>query len=297
MTIKISLYRQDRKNISWVSCFAIVLCALVLAGGALAQSATTGSVHIPNYWDSHRRIEKPNLAGLTGPLRFLTAPDHPPFNFLNSQGELAGFHVELLRAACLELELSCTLQARAFDTLLPALIEKRVDAVVAGLALTPALRMSAEVGDIYLQNPARFVVRSDAPPFGVDGEALRGKRLGALANSAHAAFLEAFYKSSQLRTFTTALEARLALKSGEIDALFADAVGLSFWINGTASENCCTFRGGAFSESYFFGEGYAFAFRQGAVPLRQAFDYALRRLAERGIFSELYLRWFPIGLY
>lgn len=280
--------------------FAAMLWLCLPSLGGASPAAAQGqppSVVIPNFWDTQRRIDKPNLTGISGTVRFLTAPDHPPFNFVNAQGELTGFNVELLRAACLQIDLNCTIQALGFDELLPALNARRAEGVVAGLALTPALRKEMEVGDIYLHHPARFAVRRDAAAFTVNGDGLKGKRVAVLANSAHAAFLAAYYTSADIRAFQSAALARDALKKGEVDALFADAVGLSFWLNGSASENCCLFRGGAFEDSHFFGEGYAFVFRPGAAALRQAFDYALLRLAERGVYGELYLRWFPVGLY
>lgn len=283
--------------------FLLLPMLVILAGPLLApwspahgdeQAAT---LTVPHYWDPQRRIERPNLAGFTGTVRFLTAPDHPPFNFLNAQNELTGFNVELVQAACLELSLRCTIQARGFDTLLPAIRDKQADAAIAGLALTPALRRDMDVGDVYLHNPARFVVRRASEAFATDGEGLRGKNIGVVTGSAHAAFLSFYYKASNLKPYPTAQLARDALKKGEVEAVFGDAVSLSFWINGTASDNCCTFRGGAFDESRFFGEGYAIVFRNGASALRQAFDHALLRLAERGVYSEIYLRWFPISLY
>ena len=280
------------------------LLVLVMSSGLLLRPAglaygndQAATIPVPHYWDPQRRIERPNLAGFTGTVRFLTAPDHPPFNFLNAQSELTGFNVELVQAACLELTLRCTIQARGFDTLLPAVRNKQADAVIAGLALTPALRRDMDVGDVYLHNPARFAVRRTSEAFAIDGEGLRGKTIGVVAGSAHAAFLGFYYTASTIIPYPTALQARDALKKGAVEAVFGDAVSLSFWINGTASDQCCSFRGGAFDESRFFGEGYAIVFRTGAHALRQAFDHALLRLAERGVYSEIYLRWFPISLY
>lgn len=267
------------------------------AGLFFASGPLLAEVIIPNYWDPRRRIERPNLSGIAGPIRFLTGHDHPPFNFLDGQGELTGFHVELVRAACLELNVACTIQARAFDLLLPALREGRGDVLIAGSALTPTLRHEFEVGDVYLRSPARFVVRRDSSLGTMDPESLQGRRVAVEDGTAHAAYLETFFEGVRIQRLPSAAAARAALQRGEVDAVFADAVGLAFWLNGTASAECCVFRGGPFTESRFFGEGYAMVFRPGTDVLRRAFDHALQRLAERGVYAELYLRWFPIGLY
>lgn len=289
MTTAPRLRRPAARALHRVGALVVVLVAMIAP--AMAQ------VTIPNHWDPRRRLERPNLAGLQQPVRILTAHDHPPFNYLDGRGEPVGFNVDLARAACTELGLRCTLQALDFDLLVPALREGRADLVAAGLALTPELRRDFEVGEAYLRPPARFATRRDRPLTGVGPGALANRSIAVERGTRHAAFLEAHYASATIRAFDTADAARDALRAGEVDALFGDAVALAFFVNGTASRACCVLAEGAFRDPRFFGEGYAFVLRPGAVPLAAAFDHALQRLHERGVFAEIYLRWFPVGLY
>ena len=89
--------------------------------------------------------------------------------------------------------------------------------------------------------------------------------------------------------------AREALRRGEVDLLFGDGVSLAFWLNGTNSAGCCDFRGGPFAESRYFGEGIGIAIKRGNDTLRQAFNWALFRLWEKGRFTDLWLRYFAIS--
>ena len=77
--------------------------------------------------------------------------------------------------------------------------------------------------------------------------------------------------------------------------IFGDSIALAFWINGTDSADCCAFSGGPFTESRYFGEGVGIAVRRGNDTLRQAFNWALFRLWEKGRFTDLWLRYFPIS--
>ena len=77
----------------------------------------------------------------------------------------------------------------------------------------------------------------------------------------------------------------------------ATASSLAVWLNGASSGDCCVFRGGPYTESRFFGEGVGIALRKEDVGLRRALDWALARLAARGVYAELYLKHFPIGFY
>jgi polar amino acid transport system substrate-binding protein len=274
-----------------------LLRAGALVGALLAAVPALAEVAIPNHWDPRRRIERPNLAGLQQPVRVVTAHDHPPFNYLDARGEVVGFNVDLARAACAELGLRCTLQALDFDLLAPALREGRAEMVAAGLALTSDLRRDFEVGETYLRPPARFAARRDRPLPGVTPRELAGRTVAVVAGTRHAAFLDAQFATATIRRFETFDAARDALRAGEVDAVFGDAVALAFFVNGTASRACCVLVEGAFRDPRYLAEGYAFVFRPGAVPLAQAFDHALQRLHERGIYAEIYLRWFPVGLY
>jgi len=47
----------------------------------------------------------------------------------------------------------------------------------------------------------------------------------------------------------------------------------------------------------YFGDGVGIAVAKGNSALRRALDYALRRVSEKGTYTELYLKYFPIGFF
>ena len=239
-------------------------------------------------------------AGAAGPsrvtlIRFITEIDYPPFNYAGPDGNPAGFNVDLARMICEELKIACTVQMRRFDTLLPSLADNRGDAVMASIAVTPEARRLADFSDPYYRTPARFVARRDVALNDVRPEQLEGKKVAVVAGTAHEAYLKALFTEADVRPYDTPAAARDALRRGEVDLLFGDGISLAFWLNGTDSQNCCAFRGGPFIESRYFGEGVGIAVKRGNDTLRQAFNWALFRLWEKGRFSDLWLRYFPIS--
>ena len=126
-------------------------------------------------------------------------------------------------------------------------------------------------------------------------EAIEGKKIAILPRTAHEQYLKTFFTEAELKPYPTMEAARDALRKGEVDLLFGDGIALAFWLNGTNSANCCKFVGGAFTESRYFGEGVGIAVRRGNDTLRLAFNWALFRLWERGRFTDLWLRYFPIS--
>jgi polar amino acid transport system substrate-binding protein len=249
---------------------------------------------VPGFWDPRRRPERPDLSRISI-IRFLTETDYPPFNYSGPDGAPAGFNVDLARLICEEIKVACTVQQRRYDTLIASLNSNNGDAVIASIAETPDMRRLVDFSDPYYRTPARFVSRRGVEIDEVRPEALEGKRIAVVAGTAHEAYLKALFTEAELHPYPNADAARMALKKGEVELLFGDGISLAFWLNGTDSANCCEFRGGPYMESRFFGEGVGIAVKRGNDLLRQAFNWALFRLWEKGRFTDLWLRYFPIS--
>ena len=282
-----------------VNALLVALTMLIAADPprpALAQSAAAPqpNVTVPGFWDPRRRPDRPDTSRITQ-IRFLTEFDNPPFNYAGPDGNPAGFNVELARLICEELKLQCTIQLRRFDTLLQALAENRADAVIASLAVTPETRLRVDFSDPYYRVPGRFAARRAGTVRDAVPETMEGKKIAAVAGTAHEEFLKTFFTEAELKPYRTMELARDALKKGEVDFLFGDGISLAFWLNGTDSAGCCQFVGGPYMESRYFGEGVGIAVRRTNDTLRLAFNWALFRLWEKGRFTDLWLRYFPIS--
>jgi polar amino acid transport system substrate-binding protein len=249
---------------------------------------------VPGFWDPRRRPERPDLSRISI-IRFLTETDYPPFDFAGPDGAPAGFNVDLARLICEEIKVACTIQQRRYDTLIASLNSNNGDAVIASIAETPEMRKRVDFSDPYYRTPARFVSRRDYPNDDVRPEALEGKKVAVVAGTAHEAYLKTLFTEAELHPYPSEDAARFALKKGDVDLLFGDGISLAFWLNGTDSGNCCEFRGGPYLESRYFGEGVGIAVKHGNDVLRQAFNWALFRLWEKGRFTDLWLRYFPIS--
>jgi polar amino acid transport system substrate-binding protein len=272
--------------------------ACLLPAGAVAQAqtqATSGkSATVPGFWDPRRRPERPDLSRVTL-LRFMTEVDYPPFNYAGPDGNPAGFNVDLARLICAEMQVTCTVQMRRFDTLLDALTENRGDAAIASISVNPETRRRADFSDPYYRPVARFVAQRAATVPDVTPEVVEGKKIAVVAGTAHEQYLRALFTEAEIRPYRTAETAREALRRGDVDLLFGDGFGLAFWLNGTDSAGCCEFVGGPFTEGRFFGEGIGIAVKRGNDTVRQGLNWALFRLWEKGLFTDLWLRYFPIS--
>jgi polar amino acid transport system substrate-binding protein len=126
-------------------------------------------------------------------------------------------------------------------------------------------------------------------------EYLEGKKIGTIAGSAHEAYLKAMFTDAEIKSYPDSDAMRAALRRGEVDFIFGDGISLAFWINGTDSGDCCAFSGGPFVESRYFGEGVGIGVRKGNDLLRQALNWALFRVWEKGRYTDLWLRYFSVS--
>ena len=221
---------------------------------------------VPGFWDPRRRPERPDLSRITG-IRFLTEIDYPPFDYAGADGQPAGFNVDLARAICEEIKVTCTIQMRRFDTLLDTLAGNGGDAVIASMAVTPDMRRRVDFSDPYYRTPARFVSRKDIEIDDVRPEQLEGKKVGGgrrhVASRRTCARCSPSLSCIPIRTPTRRVRRCAAARS---TCCSVTAISLAFWLNGTDSAGCCAFRGGPFLESRFFGEGVGIAVQQGQRP-------------------------------
>jgi len=273
----------------------LVAMAHTFGSGALAQNAPT----IPNFWDPQERFIKPNVRSLPR-MRFLTTTDFPPFSFIDRDKRLVGFHVDLARAICAELEILpvCQIQAVPFADLEKEIIDGNGDAVLAGMAKTAQNRQKFSFSRTYFRIPSRFVAKRGSGFSEPLLTALAGKTVGIVDGTAQAAFAKNNFEQLQLRLFATQDAAFSSLQKGEVSALFDDGLSLSFRLQRIVNDQkCCEFVGEPYLSDRYFGSGLTVAMKQGNLELENAINFALRSINDKGIFAELYLRYFPISIY
>ena len=279
---------QMKRAVSIALFAGLVWWVAVLPPPATAQGSTQGGAG-----EGEAGEREPRRVAI----RFLTESDFPPFNYFDEENVLTGFNIDIARAICLELAAACDSQVRPWADLLPALQKGEADAVIASHAASPNLLKAFDFSEPYYFTPGRFVAKRGFTDLEITPEGLEGRRIAVARQTAHEAYLRAFFRDSSIRTFETAELARDALVTGAVDLLFDDGISLAFWLNGTASKACCEFRGGPFLEPKYFGDGVGIAVKRGDAQLKGMIDGALKRLRQSGRYEELLLRYFPLRVF
>ena len=274
-------------------CAAFLLALLAAHPPALAQAKTD---LVPDVWQGDVLRPKPEMPGMTR-LRFVTDSDYPPFHYFDEEGVLTGFNVDLARAICEALSVECEVNPVDWEDLFKNLDDGEADAAIASIRIDAESLKRADFTSRYYATPGRFIARKDNDLKDVRPETVEGRKIGVLKGTGHEAFLKQYFSAAELVPFGTSDEAQTALKAGDIDFVFGDGVGLTFWLNGVTSDACCEFRGGPYFDTKFFGEGVGIAVKKGNRQLVEVLNYALEQVHASGRYEGLFLRYFPMSFF
>lgn len=263
-----------------------------------SQRVYSAEPSIPLFSDVKQPMTKPDPSKIAR-MRFLTTTDFPPFNVLGADGQLSGFHVDLARAICAELGIAdrCEIQALPWGELETALAKGDGEAIIAGLAVNSENRARYAFSRSYLRFPARFVALKTSTLTEPLAQTLKGQRVGVIAGSAHERLLRNEFNGVDAVPYDSAETLAADLTASKIDAAFGDGMRYSFWLNAADSADCCRFVGGPYMASEYLGAGLAIATMPAHRDYAAAFDAALQQLSAKGVFADLYLRYFPISFY
>ena len=251
---------------------------------------------VPDAWRGDVLRTKPDMHGLDK-LRFVTDSDYPPFHYFDEEGVLTGFNVDLAKAICEALEVQCEVRPVEWEDLFTALDKDEADAAIASIRIDADTLGKADLTDRYYATPARFIARKDSELRDIRPETVGGKKIAVVKGTGHEAFVRLYFPESVIVSFDSAEEAQNSLKSGEVDLMFGDGIGLTFWLNGVTSNSCCEFRGGPYLDSRFFGEGVGIAVKKGNRKLVDILNYGLEQVHASGRFEGLFLRYFPMNFF
>lgn len=229
-------------------------------------------------------------------VRIGTEGAYPPFNLIDSNGELQGFDIDIAKALCEQMKVTCTFVAQDWDGIIPALLANKYDAIIASMSITEERKLKVDFSDKYYNTPAHFVTASSGGVTDTSPAGMAGKTIGAQSSTIHATYLEDIYSGASIKLYATQDEANLDLASGRLDAVLADSIVLLEWMK-TDEGKCCAFIGEDVISVKYFGEGVGVALRQDDDDLREMFNAAIAEIRANGTYERINAKYFPFSIY
>lgn len=230
-------------------------------------------------------------------VRVATEGAYPPFNSVDKNGELQGFDVDIAKALCKEMGVQCEFVVQDWDGLIPGLLAKKFDAIIASMSITEERKQKVDFTDKYYVSPARFVARKDAK-IEISKEGLKGKTVGVQRATIHENFVRDNYGDSvQIKSYATQDEANMDLTAGRVDLVIADATVLQGGFLDTPAGKDYAFIGPSFTAEKWFGEGIGIALRKGDDDLKAMFNKAIQAIRKNGVYQKINAKYFDFDLY
>jgi len=217
---------------------------------------------------------------------------YPPFSSTAEDGTVQGFDIDIANALCTEMGKECALVKTDWDGIIPALLERKCDAIIASMSITEERRQVIDFSTKYYNTPPRFV-----GPEGMTVEELDGAVVGVQRGTIHQDFMEGEFPEVELRLYGTQDEAYLDLASGRIDAVMADSIATLFGFLETEAGAGFAFFGPDYTMPKYHGVGVGVGVRQGEDDLRNAFSHAIGVIRGNGVYDEINAKYFDFDIY
>ncbi len=74
---------------------------------------------------------------------------YPPFSWTEPSGEVIGFDIDIANALCEEMKVKCTLVKQDWDGIIPALLSRKFDAIIATMDITEERKKKVDFTQKY----------------------------------------------------------------------------------------------------------------------------------------------------
>jgi len=227
-------------------------------------------------------------------LRIATEGTYAPWSFVDAQGKLTGWDVDIANALCDQMKVKCEIIAQEWDGIIPGLNAKKYDMIVASMSVTEKRKQQVTFTKKYKNTSSQFVAEkgtiTETSP-----AALKGKRIGVQRGAVQDEFLTANYPDSEIVRYDKTTDPEMDLIAGRVDLLLANRVTslLGFLTRPEAANY------GLVGQEYaggILGEGNAIALRKEDTELLGQVNEAIDAIIADGTYDKITSKYFKFKL-
>ena len=228
------------------------------------------------------------LAAADKPLVLATEATYPPFESMNSQGQMIGFDIDILKAVCAQINRTCQFVNQPWDSLIPGLQLAKFDIIFGSMAITPERQRQVDFTIPYYINTGSFVGAKNT-----NLSALAGKTVGVQGGTTFDYYMQAVYggKGVTINRYGSIQDAFLDLQSGRLDAIFGDTPIIMTWLKNSAN-TAFTVIGQPINDPKYFGSGDGFAVKKGNAELLNQLNTGIKAIKANGAFDKIQNQYF-----
>ena len=247
-------------------------------------------------------------------IRIGTEGAYPPWNNLNSAGELEGAEIDFGNEACKRMGVTCEWVTQDWDGIIPALLQGKYDIIIAGMSITEERKEKVNFTTGYMTDGARFAVlkNSGLANLNIAGmakvnlnnaggkeqaaigqliAAMDGKTVCVQSSTIHQNFLEKHMSGAvDVKLYQAVDDHNLDLAAGRCDAVLADVGSIIDFMESDGGVDVA-FTGPTFSGGVF-GDGVGGAVRKEDTGILEMWNAAIAEMSKDGTTAEITKEWF-----
>lgn len=247
-------------------------------------------------------------------IRIGTEGAYPPWNNLNSAGELEGAEIDFGNEACKRMNVECEWVTQDWDGIIPALLNGKYDIIVAGMSITEERKEKVNFTNGYMTDGARFAVLKgsglanlkvagmekvnlnnaggkEQAAIGQLIAAMNGKTICVQSSTIHQNFLEKHMAGAvEVSLYQSVDDHNLDLAAGRCDAILADVGSIIDFIDSDGGVDV-SFTGPTFSGGVF-GDGVGGAIRKEDTDILEMWNKVIAEMGSDGTTAEITKKWF-----
>ncbi|TMV88391.1 transporter substrate-binding domain-containing protein [Thioclava sp. BHET1] len=209
-------------------------------------------------------------------VRMGTEGAYPPYNFIDDNGQVAGFERELGDKLCEMEKLTCTWVTNDWDSIIPNLLSGNYDTIMAGMSITKEREKSIAFTQAYYP-PAPSAYLAMTPDANI-----KGGVIAAQTGTIQAAHISE--TGATLAEYATLDDTIAAVKNGEADAVFADKDALKPFVGTEGFQ----FVG----QDIPLGEGIGIGLRKSDTELKAKFNDGISKMKADGSLNKMIKKYF-----
>jgi polar amino acid transport system substrate-binding protein len=228
-------------------------------------------------------------------VRIGTDATDPPFESVDSKGNIVGWEMEYADALCAQMKVTCTKQNQDWDGIIPSLLAGKYDVIVSGMNITPQRAQKVAFSKVYLATPPAFMTTMDNKSNDLSPAALKGKTIAAQSSTIFAGYLNKFYKDSEIKVYPGGDDPQMEVANGRVDYDLNDFTVLEDFIK-KSGNNCCRIVSTIPRDPETMGPGAGAGFRKEDTELLAMFNKAIDALDADGTYKKLEAKYFKIDI-
>lgn len=224
----------------------------------------------------------------------VAAEPYPPFSEKNTKGEWVGFEMDLYKAVCEDQKLKCELVEVAWDGIIPALQEKKIDVIWSSMSITDERKQVIDFTDMYYDSANTLIgaKSDDAQPDASNPDSLKGKIIGVQTSTIHANFIQKYFgNAAEVKLYDTLDNALADLKAGRVDYVSESSTSLAPFLQSNPDFTTKA----TWPLDPIFGNGVGGGVRKEDTALKAKLNAGIADVVKSGKYDEMLAKYPGLG--